>query len=100
VVGYQRFGGLCCLHLQGEAWISETSVSYRNITWRHSPEDLDLNHHRRENLKTIKLEHYFLNALEAVQHALLIGGLSANYKKTNAAWDLERVEQRPIETEM
>jgi hypothetical protein len=29
---------------------SETLVSYRNTTRRHSPEDLDLNLHRRENL--------------------------------------------------
>jgi len=25
------------------AWISETFVSYHNTTWRHNPEDLDLN---------------------------------------------------------
>jgi len=48
-VGYQRFGGLCCLHLQGE----ETLVSYRNTARRHNPEDLDLNLHRRENLKSL-----------------------------------------------
>jgi len=24
---------------------------WRNTTWRHNPEDLDLNLHRRENLK-------------------------------------------------
>jgi len=24
------------------AWTSETLVSYRNITWRHKAEDLDL----------------------------------------------------------
>jgi hypothetical protein len=29
---------------------SETSVSYRNTTRRHNPDDLDLNLHRRENL--------------------------------------------------
>jgi hypothetical protein len=27
-------------------------VTYHNTTRRHNPEDLDLNHHRRENLKT------------------------------------------------
>jgi hypothetical protein len=34
------------------AWTSETSVSYYNATRRHNTEDLDLEHHRRENLKT------------------------------------------------
>jgi hypothetical protein len=29
-----------------------TLVSYHNTTRRHSPEDLDLKHHRRESLKT------------------------------------------------
>jgi hypothetical protein len=27
-------------------------VSYHNTTWRHNTEDLDLNHHSQENLKT------------------------------------------------
>jgi len=31
VVGYQRFGGPCCLHI------------HQNTTWRHSPKGLDLN---------------------------------------------------------
>jgi len=31
---------------------SETLVSYHNTTLRHSPEDLDMNLHRRENLKS------------------------------------------------
>jgi len=34
------------------AWTSETSVSYYNTTWRHSSEDFDLKHHRRESLKS------------------------------------------------
>jgi hypothetical protein len=46
VAGHQRFGGPCCLHLQ-----SETLVSYHSTARRHNPEDLDLNLHRRENLK-------------------------------------------------
>jgi len=33
-------------------WTSETSVSYHNTTWHHNTQDLDLNHHRRENLKS------------------------------------------------
>jgi len=34
------------------AWTTETSVSCPNTTQRQNPEDLDLNLHRRENLKT------------------------------------------------
>jgi len=30
------------------AWLSETLVSYHNTTWRHNPEDLDLNLHYME----------------------------------------------------
>jgi hypothetical protein len=46
VVGYRRFGEPCYLHIQGEvkinaAWISETSVSYHNITRRQNPGELD-----------------------------------------------------------
>jgi len=52
VVGYRRFGEPCYLHIQGEvkinaAWISETSVSYHNITRRQNPGELDLKSHRR-----------------------------------------------------
>jgi len=49
MVGYQRLGGPYCLHLQGE-----TLVSYYSTIRRHNPGDLDLKHHRRENLKTSK----------------------------------------------
>jgi hypothetical protein len=38
VVGHQRFGGTCSLHLHS--------------TRHHNPEDLDLKYHRRESLKT------------------------------------------------
>jgi hypothetical protein len=41
------------------AWTSETSVSYYNTTWRHDPEDPDLNHHRRESLKTCSVSLIF-----------------------------------------
>jgi len=34
------------------AWTSETFVFYYNTTLRHTPEDLDLNLHCRENLKS------------------------------------------------
>jgi hypothetical protein len=32
---------------------SEVLVSYHNAALRHNPEDLDLNLHRRENLKSL-----------------------------------------------
>jgi len=35
-----------------EGWTPETLVSYHNTTRHHSPEELDLNLHRRENLKS------------------------------------------------
>jgi len=38
VVGYQNFGGPCCLHLQDEV----TLVSYHKLIRRHNPEDRDL----------------------------------------------------------
>jgi len=28
-------------------------VSYHNITWHHNPGDLDVKHHRRENLENL-----------------------------------------------
>jgi hypothetical protein len=68
MVGYHRFRGPCCFHLQGEvssdggkiwqryriitshfnlktkaAWNSKMVVSYHNTTRRHNPADLDLN---------------------------------------------------------
>jgi len=55
-VGYQRFGGPCYLHLQGEASrSSKTLVSYSSTTQRRIPEDLDLKLHRSGNLKSRKI---------------------------------------------
>jgi len=49
VVGYQRFGGPCCLHFQGEAaGVEEKGYRYTNsITRRHNLEHLDLEHNSR-----------------------------------------------------
>jgi len=35
-------------------------VYYHNTTWRHNPEDLILNIHRRENLNFRKLIQFFI----------------------------------------
>jgi len=40
------------LPLSSGLWTFETLVSYHKTTGRHNPEDLDLNPHRRENLKS------------------------------------------------
>jgi len=40
VVGYERFGRPCCLHLHGEARFFEMFVYYHSTTWHHNP-DLD-----------------------------------------------------------
>jgi hypothetical protein len=36
------------------AWASEMLVSYHDIRRRHNPEELDLNLHRRDNIKCRK----------------------------------------------
>jgi hypothetical protein len=36
----------------GSSMVSETLVSYHNIPRRHNPENLGLNLHRRENMKS------------------------------------------------
>jgi hypothetical protein len=47
VIAYQRFGGPCCLQLQGDAqmgaaWSSQQLVSYHSTPRRRNSEDLDL----------------------------------------------------------
>jgi hypothetical protein len=55
VVGYQRFGGPCCLHLQGDVIGGEerncidTGLYLQGSTTQKTSE---LNFHRRENLKS------------------------------------------------
>jgi len=40
------------------SWTTETLLAYHNATRRHGPEELNLNLHSRENLKTrIHCEH-------------------------------------------
>jgi hypothetical protein len=68
VVGYQCFGGSCCLHvnftLKTEATQpSETLVTYNIATLCHKPEDHGFNLHRRGNLKSRNVYLDFLNAV-------------------------------------
>jgi hypothetical protein len=56
----------------GGRWSSDTLLSYHNTTWRHKPEDLDMNLYRRKNLKscnyrvTQKYEHWKIFSTELV----------------------------------
>jgi len=53
VVGYQPFGGSCCLTLRMEGTRSfRMLVPYHNTTCHHNPEDLNLNFHHHVNLKS------------------------------------------------
>jgi len=56
VVGYQRFSGPCCLHLHPGHLKRRYPAT--TTTRRHNPEEFDLNHHRRKNLKCLK-QHMF-----------------------------------------
>jgi hypothetical protein len=59
------------------AWISETSVSYHNTTWRHNPEEFDLNLHCRENLKSRRWKVFENRVLRTFE-----GGSGEGLKKT------------------
>jgi uncharacterized sporulation protein YeaH/YhbH (DUF444 family) len=59
-VRYQRFNGEAEMKA---ARTSETLLSYHNTTRRYEPEDLDLNHLRRENLKSRKLSRILFGML-------------------------------------
>jgi hypothetical protein len=67
-MGYQHFGGPCCLSYSGlhpeygEARSSETLVSYCNAIWHHNPEDLGLKLHCLENLKSF-ISKLYLNTV-------------------------------------
>jgi len=57
VVGYHCFKGSSYIHLyftlnMETAWTSETAVPYHNVTHCHNPEELNLNLHHHENLKS------------------------------------------------
>jgi hypothetical protein len=41
---------------------SETSVTYHTTTWRHNPEDMRLNVHRRENVKYRNVQNSFMSS--------------------------------------
>jgi len=52
VVVYQRF--VRPVPKMVAAWRSETSVFYRNTTWRYNPEDRDFNLHRCKKLRSLR----------------------------------------------
>jgi hypothetical protein len=63
---------------------SETMASCSNTTRRHNPENLNLNLHRRENLKS-RIDFYFLLSLLAKDFQDSAAGISkeARYSFTN-----------------
>jgi hypothetical protein len=67
-VGYQCFGGPCCIHLQGEVKTG-SKVPNCNTTWHHNPEDSDLNLYCCKNLKShIRNENHIILMLSETWH--------------------------------
>jgi sterol desaturase/sphingolipid hydroxylase (fatty acid hydroxylase superfamily) len=47
-------------------------VSYNNTTRRHNPQDLELNHHRRESLKALTKKKFVLVQLPVFRFIIII----------------------------
>jgi hypothetical protein len=51
---YRRFGGVCCLQLQGLA-VSQTLLTIYQMAWHHNPQELNLHQYCCENLKILDI---------------------------------------------